>query len=43
MTLEIDLLLALVIDLMEGTQNLLDKDIDVVVHENEEKIEKGEV
>ena len=43
MTLEIDLLLALVIDFMEGAQNLLDKDIDAVVHENEEEIEKREV
>ena len=43
MTLEKGLLLALVIDLKKRERNLLDKDLDAVVHENEEEIEKGEV
>ena len=43
MTLEKGLLLALLIDLKKRERNLLDKDLDAVVHENEEEIEKGEV
>ena len=38
MTLEKGLLLALVIDLKERAQNLLDKDNDAVVHENQEEM-----
>ena len=38
MTLEKGLLLALVIDLKERAQNLLGKDNDAVVHENEEEM-----
>lgn len=38
MTLEKGLLLALVIDLKKRERNLLDKDLDAVVHENEEEM-----
>ena len=38
MTLEKGLLLALVMDLKERARNLLDKDNDAVVNENEEEM-----